>query len=214
MRPRVTFRTEGRWHARARWLVEYARAEDAELPDELAQLLQQARWHYDSAAWPPARQDLRATLQALLAAPESDLQGALQLVDPWTEAQLATAALKLARLAHPVPAELPAQVFDKRTWSADQVREFAQLALEGLPRPLGGRRSARWADAWLMRALLRLWRRGRGRKLSARDQALLPVIEQHRSLATFARAMFARVDRLPSESTLRSLRAAALRRAG
>ncbi|MDA8108149.1 MAG: hypothetical protein M0015_05905 [Betaproteobacteria bacterium] len=211
----ITFR-DG-WARSRISLAAYAQLEDAELPGELAELLQLARCFYDPADKGPPRADIRATLEVLESVPPDLLRGALGALDSWTLAELEAAALRLWRLTHPGQTEVPEDVFDKWRWAPEHVHALAQATLDRLPGARGGRRATRWADARLMRELVALWQRTRAKRLSPADRELLDWTEHndYSSLAKFTRAMFDRAGRGSiDEGDLSRLRTAALRRAG
>jgi hypothetical protein len=190
-------------------------AGDKALPAELRELVQTWRTHYELVALEPRLQDLRATLQALAGASDEEATAAAGALDGWTEARLATAALRAFRRDRGVDARIPAGELHAETWSAERIRVMAKSALEELPPSSGGAPSTRARDRDFMRALLACWNRTHAaRRISFEQREVREVMDAHRLFPKFARAMFALIGRDLKSTQLRALRTEAKKRLG
>src|SRR4051812_19707046 len=111
-RSKSTIRQRGRVRAEPHpsrvgaWIGEYAKPTDAKLPADLQDIVQTWRCFYDDREM-PARSDIRRTLRDLVSIGDDEARAAVLVMDGFTEAQLATAALRAYRREHPQPAAVP-----------------------------------------------------------------------------------------------------------
>lgn len=135
----------------------HARESDRLLDPELADLLQTQRCLVKMVARKPSRADIRKTLEKLLSLDEPEQAAAIPLVDAYTEAELATGALRWYRLRIP-SGPLPPEFFRVELHEPDARREMIRLALEHLlQRRADGRRSVLQRDVDFAVRLIRYW---------------------------------------------------------
>lgn len=214
--PKITFRRRGRAAIHAsrygRWVSQ--EIGDEALPVELRELVQTWRTHHELVALGPGRQDLRATLRVLAGASDQEAAAAAGALDGWTEARLATAALRAFRRDRGIDAPIPPGELHAETWSAERIRVMAKSALEDLPPSSGGRPSNRARDRDFMRALLVCWAGARAKNISTAQLGNRQVMDACRTFERFARAMFALIGRDLKSTQLRDLKAAVEKRLG
>jgi hypothetical protein len=215
---KVTYRRRGKIArpaaaATAIWTEELAKASDAELAPALRELVQAWRAHYALLELKPPQQDIRATLEALSCIGNEDARIAAPAMDPWTQAWLATAALRVFRRKHGAKANIAFEGLNASSWAPQRLRSMAQIALTALPRTPGGRPSRR-KDLDIMRALLACWNRPLSGHVRPEELELLRFVRRYGTFARFAGDIFRRIGRQLGRSQLSALSAQAQRRAG
>jgi hypothetical protein len=196
MRKKITFLQRGRIANRPHlsqqgvWIRDHAK--DSELTAESRELIETWRCIYEPSHATP-RQDMRATLEALARIGDDEARAAVGAIDLWTEASLATAALKMLKIyqqTHSQTASLPDGFFEIKAWSPAQIRAIAAFAIKDLRGSRGGRPTTRRRDIAFARVLIGYWQRAGG---------------EQSKLLKFAKSMFSRVGRDLKSSQLRAL---------
>lgn len=117
---------------------------DEELPPRLAEIIQAARDNY--AQRRIISGDVRATLRALAQVEDEQATRAVRLMDDYTEAELATASMRLWKRQNTDTDAVPDDLFDFQGWTPDRVRLTAKEALRGMDMVL--RKSADGSESW------------------------------------------------------------------
>lgn len=126
---------------------------DSKLDPELAEIIQCWRVHYTVRR--PKNQDVKYTLEDLIACDDDGIRNAVRVMEPFTDAWLATGALRLWRQENPkeIP---PTDWFKLDRWPPERIRAAARAALDCLPGK-NGRPSTFQTDLNFAKALVRYW---------------------------------------------------------
>lgn len=130
-----------------------AEVSDAELPPELKEIIQVWRMHYTVRR--PKNQDIKCTLEDLIACDDDQVLKAVSVMEAFTGACLDTGALRLWRQENRDEAP-PPDWFKLNRWPPERIREAARAALESLPRK-DGRPPKRATDFNFAKDLVRYW---------------------------------------------------------
>lgn len=194
----------------AGWLSDFAQPDDADLADDLAEIILTFRAQY-AILRRPSNQALKATLKDLVLAGDDDLLRIQKVVDDWVRPHLATASLLFHRKTHP-QGDLPNGWCDIESWPLEFTRLMARDAMAKLARdrPKGGRRPLQKRDVQFGMALVRYWRsQGKRPTVTAANSY---NVDKESEFLSWAWQMFDRAGRRTAGQPLSPSRLAAILR--
>lgn len=181
----------------AYWEGYYAVDDDADMPEELAAIIQDARASFSFKKTPAG--DIRETLRGLSQMMNgAKIRQAVQVMDEFTKAHLCTAAGRVWRKENPDPeTPVPDDLFNLKSWRPDYIRKMAKEALGNLPE-VKGRHSTQQRDVEFAARLAAYWQKDTGERASVSIKSDTSPADSN--FVQFAVKMFHRAGRSQTRS--------------